>query len=105
MTRAALIPPPPASRRTDVQRSLCVGRTLATDAETSMAGFIVNVTMLIVVHSLTLFGLASSEIDVRYPSFIGATWPHGLRYVKANPRIAQYGVMRNHRRQGCTQLT
>jgi hypothetical protein len=41
------MPPPPGSRRTDVQRSLCAGTTRSTAADTSMAGFIVKVTTVI----------------------------------------------------------
>jgi hypothetical protein len=54
MTRATLTPPPPGSRRTDVLRSLCVGTTRATSAEMSMAGFMVRVTMLIIVSNTPL---------------------------------------------------
>src|SRR3954467_7919657 len=42
-TRETLIPPPPASSRAAVQRSLCSGRTLSVVVETSMDGLRVRV--------------------------------------------------------------
>ncbi len=42
-----IMPPPPGSRRTDVQRSLCLGTTRPTAVDTSIAGFMVKVMMVI----------------------------------------------------------
>jgi hypothetical protein len=40
------MPPPPGSRSTDLQRSLWLGMTRGTVLDTSIAGFMVKVTML-----------------------------------------------------------
>jgi hypothetical protein len=60
------MPPPPASRRTDVQRSLRVGRTLGSPAEISMAGFMVKVTML---TGFLLLVIGTPELTVREHAF------------------------------------
>ena len=53
MTRATLMPPPPASRCTAVQRSFRVGSTWATDVATSIAGFMVTVTISLMLRRKT----------------------------------------------------